>query len=111
MKTSIEVNRDHVSRAYNAMKRWGDEDRDDDILEGACEASYLTRPEIAECAVFLAALERFCKSRIQAEFLPALLAEGVHGRENLAAEYGTTIPANASLRRATRKEAVRSLAA
>lgn len=103
--------KNYVLRAHSAMRRWGDEDRDDDILEGACQVDYLANSELVEAAKLLAALEAFCKSKVQAEFLPALLAEALYGRENLAAEYGITIPANATQRRVARSNAVRSLAA
>ena len=42
-------------RTYAAMRQWGDTDRDDDILEGACEVStFLKRRSMRalECLLF-----------------------------------------------------------
>jgi len=108
----IIVTADHRRRAYAAMRQWGDLDRDDGILEGACEARHLTAAEIEDAARVLAVLEDFRANRgpVIAEFLPALLAESACGPENLAMEYGITVPISATARRDARRAAVRSLA-
>jgi hypothetical protein len=104
------VTADHRRRAYAAMRQWGDLDRDDSILEGACEARHLDAAEIERAAFHLAVLEDFRAEPIVADFLPALLAESVGGAENLAMEYGITIPISATARRDVRRHAIRSLA-
>lgn len=50
---------DFSRRAYAAMWQWGDADRDDDILEGACDARTLSEAEIEAAANLLAALQAF----------------------------------------------------
>ena len=108
----IVVTADHRRRAYAAMRQWGDLDRDDDILEGACEARTLAASEIEAAAHMLATLEDFRANRgpVIAEFLPALLSECAGSPENLAMEYGITVPVSATARRSARREAIRSLA-
>ena len=108
----VVVTADHRRRAYAAMRQWGDLDRDDGILEGTCEARYLSPVEIEAAAYMLAVLEDFRANRgpVVADFLPALLAESACGPENLAMEYGITIPISATARRNASREAIGSLA-
>ncbi|WP_374310466.1 hypothetical protein [Methylocella sp.] len=108
----IIVTADHRRRAYAVMRQWGDLDRDDSILEGACEARDLSVAEIEDAARVLAMLEDFRANRgpVVGDFLPALLAESAGGPENLAMEYGITVPISATARRNARREAIRSLA-
>lgn len=102
---------DYVRRAHNAMREWGDLDRDDDILEGACEVRYLDEAEILAAAIFLRQLEDFIlhNSKNLVELLPALLQEAAGGSENLASEHGITIPRCATARREAGSEALRRL--
>lgn len=107
----IEVTADHRRRAYAAMRQWGDLDRDDDILEGACEARDLDASEIEVAAWWIAVTEHLRSNHpMVADFVPALLAESCAGAENLAMEHGVTIPASATARRNARRAAIRSLA-
>ncbi|WDR03093.1 hypothetical protein PSQ19_02505 [Devosia algicola] len=107
-----ESSSDFRRRAYAAMRQWGDADRDDEILEGACEARDLSEAEIEAAAKVLAVLEDFHDrfGSFAADFLPALIAEAAGGAENLAVTYGITIPRCATVRRKARHEAIRSLA-
>ena len=108
----LENSNNYVVRAYAAMRMWGDTDRDDAVLEGACEVEYLTQNEIKAAGDFLADVVafRFGHPAPLSEFLPALLAEAAGGAENLAAEYGITIPRCASDRVSARRAALRELA-
>lgn len=104
---------DYAMAAYAAMQAWGDGDRDDRVLEGACEARNLIHEEVRTAGELVAAIEAFRLNNSVAltEFLPILLAVAAGGVENLAIEYGVTIPRCASARAIARKAAIRSLAA
>lgn len=103
---------DYIRRAYAAMRHWGDTDRDDEILEGACEVRALSEKEIGAAGRVLAELETFLtRNEVNVrEFLPALLKEATGGAENLAMDYGITVPRCATSRREARTSAIRSLA-
>lgn len=107
-----ESSNDFRRRAYAAMRQWGDADRDDEILEGACEARELGEAELEKAGNLLAALHAFLdlSDRYVVDFFPALLKEAAGGEENLAMDHGITIPGTATARRKARTEAIRSLA-
>jgi hypothetical protein len=104
---------EYAMAAYAAMQAWGDRDRDDRVLEGACEVTNLSHSEVKTAGELVAAIEAFRLNNSVAltEFLPILLAVAAGGVENLAIEYGVTIPRCASTRAIARKAAIRSLAA
>lgn len=83
------------------MRQWGDADRDDEILEGACEARTLSEAENEAAESLLAALHAFfdLPDRYVVDFFPALLQEAAGGEENLAMDHGITIPGSATARR------------
>ncbi len=103
---------DFSRRAYAAMRQWGDADRDDEILEGACDARELSETENEAAANLLSALQAFLDlpDRYVVDFFPALLREAAGGEENLAMDHGITIPGTATARRKARTEAIRTLA-
>lgn len=103
---------DYSRRAYAAMRQWGDADRDDEILEGACDARELGETELDKAGNLLAALHAFLDlpDLYVVDFFPALLKEAAGGEENLAMDHGITIPGSATARRKARTDAIRRLA-
>jgi len=102
---------DEMMRAYAAMREWGDKNRNDDVLEGACEVRYLGGRDLKASGEFLRFIEMMRRSYpALVEFMPILFAEAFGGAENLAIDHGVTIPNCASDLPVARKSAIRKLA-